>query len=84
MNEQTLLNELLKIQSVTPNDNGCLELISGLLKDSGFEIERFDKNGVSNLWAIIGKEGPIFCLAGHTDVVPADNNHCITNFFIFT
>ena len=84
MNEQTLLNELLKIQSVTPNDNGCLELISGLLQDIGFEIGRFDKNGVSNLWAIIGKEGPIFCLAGHTDVVPADKEHWNTDPFVPT
>ena len=33
-----------------------------------------ETNGpVDNLWAVLGDEGPLFCFAGHTDVVPVGN-----------
>ena len=36
----------------------------------GFTLERFDHEGVANLWATRGNSAPVFCFAGHTDVVP--------------
>lgn len=62
--------ELIRRPSVTPSDEGCLELISHRLQAIGFACERIDRNGVSNLWARRGTSGPLACFAGHTDVVP--------------
>ena len=62
--------ELIRRPSVTPDDAGCLELIGERLSRCGFKLERFDAEGVSNLWATRGDSGPVFCFAGHTDVVP--------------
>ncbi|MEQ8659917.1 MAG: succinyl-diaminopimelate desuccinylase, partial [Gammaproteobacteria bacterium] len=36
----------------------------------GFHLERLPRNGVDNLWAVHGGDGPCFAFAGHTDVVP--------------
>ncbi|WP_287368011.1 M20/M25/M40 family metallo-hydrolase, partial [Thauera sp.] len=63
--------ELIARPSVTPEDAGCLELITGRLQALGFACERIDTGGVSNLWARRGQTGPVLCFAGHTDVVPA-------------
>ncbi|MGE5386346.1 MAG: succinyl-diaminopimelate desuccinylase, partial [Betaproteobacteria bacterium] len=65
-----LAGQLIARKSVTPEDAGCLDLIAGRLKPLGFTIERIDRNGVSNLWARRGTAKPLFCFAGHTDVVP--------------
>lgn len=62
--------ELISRPSVTPEDAGCLELISARLAPLGFLCERIDSNGVSNLWARRGTAAPLVVLAGHTDVVP--------------
>ena len=62
--------ELIRRPSVTPRDEGCLELLGERLARCGFELERLDAGGVSNLWATRGSTGPVFCFAGHTDVVP--------------
>jgi succinyl-diaminopimelate desuccinylase len=43
--------ELIARPSVTPEDAGCLELITGRLQALGFACERIDTGGVSNLWA---------------------------------
>lgn len=37
----------------------------------GFVIEPMVFEDTTNLWARRGSEGPLFCFAGHTDVVPA-------------
>ena len=65
-----IAKELISINSITPNDNGCLELIETQLKPIGFNLKRYDSNGVSNLYAKRGTEGPLVVFAGHTDVVP--------------
>jgi succinyl-diaminopimelate desuccinylase len=36
----------------------------------GFLIEALPFGTVTNLWARRGRSGPLFCFAGHTDVVP--------------
>lgn len=65
-----LTKELIARQSVTTDDAGCLELLAARLAPLGFEFERIDAGGVSNLWARRGKTGRLICFAGHTDVVP--------------
>jgi succinyl-diaminopimelate desuccinylase len=65
-----LAQALIARPSVTPDDAGCLDLICERLAPMGFVFERFDNNGVSNLWARLGSSGKLICFAGHTDVVP--------------
>jgi succinyl-diaminopimelate desuccinylase len=62
--------KLIERRSVTPDDAGCLELITRRVAPLGFVLERFDGGGVSNLWARRGTTAPLLCFAGHTDVVP--------------
>ncbi|HXY05167.1 MAG TPA: succinyl-diaminopimelate desuccinylase [Burkholderiaceae bacterium] len=66
----TLVKALIARNSVTPNDAGCQDLLAEHLLASGFVAERFDRNGVSNLWLRRGTKRPTFVFAGHTDVVP--------------
>lgn len=75
MNTETLelAKKLINIESITPNDNGCQELIGKFLTELGFSVTKIPSNGVSNLWAIYGKTGPLFAFSGHTDVVPPGN-----------
>lgn len=65
-----LTEELIRCPSVTPRDEGCLELIGKRLAACGFRLERLPFGEVSNLWATHGEGQPVFCFAGHTDVVP--------------
>ncbi len=65
-----LLCDLLRRQSVTPDDAGCQELLSERLTAVGFTCETLQFNDVTNLWARRGDTSPVFCFAGHTDVVP--------------
>jgi len=65
-----LVQALIARRSVTPDDAGCLDLITQAIQPLGFECERMDRNGVSNLWARRGSARPVLCFAGHTDVVP--------------
>ncbi len=65
-----LTKELISRQSVTPEDAGCQELMISKLEALGFKIERLVFEDTTNLWARRGTTGPVFCFAGHTDVVP--------------
>ena len=65
-------SRLVSLRSLTPDDGGCLELISQRLKALGFATERLDKNGVANLWAHRGQGAPLLLWLGHVDTVPAD------------
>ena len=67
---QELTRSLIARSSVTPEDAGCLELITARLAPLGFVCERIDGGGVSNLWARRGTARPLIVFAGHTDVVP--------------
>ncbi|MDO9597902.1 MAG: succinyl-diaminopimelate desuccinylase [Azoarcus sp.] len=62
--------ELIARPSETPDDAGCLDLMSARLAPLGFSLERIDVGGVCNLWARRGAQLPLLCFAGHTDVVP--------------
>ncbi|MCK9504007.1 MAG: succinyl-diaminopimelate desuccinylase [Porticoccaceae bacterium] len=63
--------DLIKRQSITPEDAGCQELMISRLQAAGFTVTKLPFGDVHNFWAIRGEEGPIFCFAGHTDVVPS-------------
>lgn len=65
-----LLETLVKKPSVTPDDAGCQALIATELEALGFTCESMPFGEVTNLWARRGTAGPVFCFAGHTDVVP--------------
>jgi succinyl-diaminopimelate desuccinylase len=65
-----LAKNLIARPSVTPEDAGCLNHIMERLSAIGFTCERMDAGGVANLWARRGTKSPVFCFAGHTDVVP--------------
>jgi succinyl-diaminopimelate desuccinylase len=66
-----LTRNLIARRSVTPVDEGCQELIASRLAPLGFRIEPLRFGNVENLWARRGSTAPVFCFAGHTDVVPA-------------
>ena len=70
----TLLFDLIRRRSVTPDDAGCQELIATRLGKLGFECETMVFGDVTNLWARHGSGPPVFCFAGHTDVVPPGDN----------
>ncbi len=65
-----LAKQLINIESITPNDAGCQQLITDFLKPLGFQCETLDREDVSNLWARLGDQAPLFVFSGHTDVVP--------------
>jgi len=66
-----LAKELINIDSVTPDDKGCQELMIKRLEAIGFKIERLPFSEVNNFWAKHGDAKPLFVFAGHTDVVPS-------------
>jgi succinyl-diaminopimelate desuccinylase len=65
-----LAKALIACRSITPADDGALELVASRLSAAGFRCERLDRGSVGNLWARSGDSGPLVCLAGHVDVVP--------------
>tara|TARA_B100001094_G_scaffold328320_1_gene388468 strand:- start:1224 stop:2357 length:1134 start_codon:yes stop_codon:yes gene_type:complete len=65
-----LLQNLLKIKSISPNDMGCFDVIENELKEIGFNCERINYLNVENLYATVGDSGKLLCFLGHTDVVP--------------
>ncbi|BAK77651.1 succinyl-diaminopimelate desuccinylase [Pseudogulbenkiania sp. NH8B] len=69
-NTLMLTEELIRLDSVTPNDAGCQERMIARLEAVGFTVERMRHGDVDNFWARRGTSGPVVCFAGHTDVVP--------------
>ena len=65
-----LTKELISRPSVTPDDQNCQPLLSSHLEPFGFKTENMRFEDVDNLWLRKGTESPVFCFAGHTDVVP--------------
>ena len=66
-----LAKKLIQRASISPEDMDCQQILAQRLIKLGFKIESLPFGKVSNLWAELGKEGPLFVFAGHTDVVPA-------------
>ena len=71
--------QLLERPSVTPDDDGCQDILSERLERAGFDCEFMyygdreqtgEQAEVKNLWARRGTIDPVICFAGHTDVVP--------------
>lgn len=70
-----LARALVKRPSITPADEGALDIVEAALSALGFKCVRlpFEGDGaepVDNLYARYGSAAPHFCFAGHTDVVP--------------
>jgi succinyl-diaminopimelate desuccinylase len=65
-----LAEHLIARRSVTPADEGCQQLMGERLAALGFALEPLRFGPVDNLWARRGTAAPLFCFAGHTDVVP--------------
>jgi succinyl-diaminopimelate desuccinylase len=66
---------LIRRPSVTPRDEGALDILAARLEALGFVCHRltFEEEGtdpVANLYARWGTGQPNLCFAGHTDVVP--------------
>jgi succinyl-diaminopimelate desuccinylase len=71
----TLLADLIRCPSVTPNEAGTLTYIEDILSQVGFAVERLTFSAprtpdVENLFASIGSGSPHLLFNGHTDVVP--------------
>jgi succinyl-diaminopimelate desuccinylase len=67
-----LTAKLIRCASVTPENDGALEVLQTLLQPVGFECFRVDRGGICNLFARFGPKDAsrIFGFNGHTDVVP--------------
>jgi succinyl-diaminopimelate desuccinylase len=61
---------LIRRPSVTPKDEGALDILTGALERLGFACHRLDSGDIRNLYARRGGGSPNLCFAGHTDVVP--------------
>jgi succinyl-diaminopimelate desuccinylase len=70
-----LTEELIARASVSPADGGCQVLMIERLEAIGFTVEQMRFGPVDNFWAKHGRGGPVFCFAGHTDVVPPGPLH---------
>ncbi|MDZ4202474.1 MAG: succinyl-diaminopimelate desuccinylase [Gallionella sp.] len=65
-----LAKQLIARRSLTPMDDGCIDIIGARLAPLDFSLEKMRCSEVDNLWARRGNDGPLVCFAGHTDVVP--------------
>lgn len=65
-----LAKDLIARPSVTPDDEGCQQMIIDRLEPLGFKWHIIAEGGVNNLWIRRGDAKPLVVFAGHTDVVP--------------
>jgi succinyl-diaminopimelate desuccinylase len=72
INPVALTADLVRCASVTPADDGALEVLEGALSAAGFHCEWVNRGGIRNLFARWGEKGhpKTFGFNGHTDVVP--------------
>ena len=75
MDPVDLAQALIRCPSVTPADEGAMDVLQSALEELGFTCHRLpfaagNAPEVQNLYARIGDRAPNFCFAGHTDVVP--------------
>ncbi len=74
-----LTARLIRCPSVTPEEGGALEFLAELLESGGFTCTRVDRNGIANLYARWGRQGPVLGFNGHTDVVPVGDAQAWTH-----
>ena len=72
-NAALIAKKLIEKKSVTPEDDGCQELIKNELTKYEFTHQDLNIKNVKNLWLRRGKYEPLIVFAGHTDVVPPGN-----------
>jgi succinyl-diaminopimelate desuccinylase len=65
-----LTQALIRRPSVTPADEGAMDLVERTLTGLGFACRRMRFGEIENLYARYGTARPNLCFAGHTDVVP--------------
>jgi succinyl-diaminopimelate desuccinylase len=69
-----IAQDLIRCRSVTPVDDGALDVVQRFLERLGFQCSRLvfgpEDYRVDNLWAQKGTGSPHFMYCGHTDVVP--------------
>lgn len=65
-----LTRALIRRPSVTPADEGAMDILHARLEALGFVCRRMPFEGIENLYARLGTASPNLCFAGHTDVVP--------------
>ncbi|WP_237216349.1 succinyl-diaminopimelate desuccinylase [Falsiroseomonas oryziterrae] len=65
-----LAQALIRCRSVTPADDGALDVVEAALRPLGFAVHRLTFGTTPNLFARRGTAGPHLMFAGHTDVVP--------------
>lgn len=65
-----LAMDLISRTSITPEDEGCQELMISRLEPLGFKVERLRFGEVENIWLRKGEQSPVLAFVGHTDVVP--------------
>ena len=71
MNNLELLKKLIQIESISPNDNGCFDVIKQQFDGLEFSFEETKYKNISNLIITSGdSKNKTFCFLGHTDVVP--------------
>ena len=75
LNPLDLSRQLIRCPSVTPKDEGAIDLIDQTLTKMGFSCYQIpfsepETETVNNLYAEFGNNGKNFCFAGHSDVVP--------------
>ena len=71
MSNLELLKKLIKIESISPNDNGCFDVVKQQFDGLGFSFEETNYKNISNLIITNGdSKNKTFCFLGHTDVVP--------------
>lgn len=74
----SLAQHLIQRPSISPNDEGCQQLIAERLQAVGFHIEWLPFGDTLNLWATHGTGEPCLAFAGHTDIVPVGDENAWT------
>ncbi|PKU26205.1 succinyl-diaminopimelate desuccinylase [Telmatospirillum siberiense] len=81
-----LAQALIRRASVTPADEGALDVLEQTLTALGFHCARLTfgaeagRPPIANLYARRGRTGPNICFAGHTDVVPPGQGWSVPPF----
>ena len=57
--EIQITQDLVRKESITPNDAGCLKYIEDFLSERGFVNETLTYGRVKNLWSVKRNSGPL-------------------------